>query len=453
MAFTFEGRTLPARPGQSIASAILQSGTPVLTRSFKYHRPRGYTCGYDICGNCPVTVDGLPGVTSCTTPVRGGEVVCRERGWPSVDRDVLRVADLLARFLPAGFQFRLFRSRPRLAHLAEKAMGWVAGAGRFPTPEAARAVRTRTDSDAADVLVVGGGMSGCAAALGAAETGASVTLVHPGRLGGRANARGATVTHDGVTAGAAQVAGRLAATVQSHPDIRVVDGFAMAWFETGVVPVVADGLLLECRPKHLIVATGSYDVPGLFPGNDKPGVVLADGVSKLIEVDRVVPWRRAVVLTDGERGHALAAQLEQADVEVVAIVLQPDAGDRAEPRTSPAEGRRGDDRVLCGSVRAARGARVLRAVDVDVEGRVRTIRADLLCVALAPRPANDLALQRQYVAAGTTEAVGGGWAGADLSASTPGLSVVGSAAGWTKDDPDRARAVGAAAGSDSIQGK
>jgi hypothetical protein len=90
---------------------------------------------------------------------------------------------------------------------------------------------------------------------------------------------------------------------------------------------------------------------------------------------------------------------------------------------------------------------------VEVEGRVRTLRADLLCVALAPRPANDLALQRQYVAAGTTQAVGGGWAGADLSTSTPGLSVVGSAAGWTGDDPDRARAVGAAAGSGSIQGK
>jgi sarcosine oxidase subunit alpha len=453
VAFTFEGRTLSARPGQSIASAIMQSGTPVLTRSFKYRRPRGYTCGYDMCGNCPVTINGLPGVTSCTTPVQGGEVVRRERGWPSTDRDLLRASDLLAKFVPAGFQFQLFRSRPRLAHLAEKVMGRVAGAGRFPTPQAARESRTRTEVDAADVLVVGGGMSGCAAALGAAGTGASVTLVHPGRLGGRANARDSLVTHDGETARAAEVVGRLASAVLAHPDIRVVDGFVLSYFETGVIPVVADGLLLECRPKHLVVATGSYDVPGLFPGNDKPGVVLADGVSKLLRVDRVVPWQRAVVMTDGDRGRALADQLEEAGVDVVAIVVQQGAGALPEPGPGPADRPLDDDRVLHGTVRAARGAKVLRAVDVEVDGRVRTIRADLLCVALAPRPANDLALQRQYVAAGTTEAVGGGWAGADLSASTPDLSVVGSAAGWTGDDPDRARAVGAAAGSGSIQGK
>jgi sarcosine oxidase subunit alpha len=453
VAFTFEGRTVSARPGQSIASAIMQSGTPVLTRSFKYRRPRGYTCGYDMCGNCPVTINGLPGVTSCTTPVQGGEVVRRERGWPSTDRDLMRAIDLMARFVPAGFQFRLFRSRPRLAHLAEKVMGRVAGAGRFPTPEAARRARTRTEVDAADVLVVGGGMSGCAAALGAAGTGASVTLVHPGRLGGRANARDSVVTHDGETARAADVAGRLASAVLAHDDIRVVDGFVMSYFETGVIPVVADGLLLECRPKHLVVATGSYDVPGVFPGNDKPGVVLADGVSKLLRVDRVVPWRRAVVMTDGDRGRALADQLQEAGVEVAAIVVQREAGDPPEPGSASAGRQLDDDGVLRGAVRAARGAKVLRAVDVEVDGRVRTIRADLLCVALTPRPANDLALQRQYVAAGTTDAVGGGWAGADLSASTPGLSVIGSAAGWTEDDPDRARAVGAAAGSNSTQGK
>uniref|UniRef100_UPI0025FFEE1A FAD-dependent oxidoreductase n=1 Tax=Nocardioides sp. TaxID=35761 RepID=UPI0025FFEE1A len=289
--------------------------------------------------------------------------------------------------------------------------------------------------DAADVLVVGGGLSGCAAALGAAGSGSSVTLVHPGPLGGRANARDSVVTYDQETAPAAELAGRLASAVLAHRDIRVVDGRVMSYFETGVIPVVADGLVLECRPKHLVVATGSYDVPGLFPGNDKPGVVLADGVSRLLRVDRVVPWRRAVVMTDGDRGSALADQLERAGVEVVAIVVQEGAGDPSEPGPGSADRRADGDRVLRGTVRAARGARALRAVDVEVEGRVRTIRADLLCVALAPRPANDLALQQQYVAAGTPQAVVGGWAGADLSASTPGLSVVGSAAGWTSEDP------------------
>lgn len=429
--FTFEGRKVRARQGQSVASAILASGTTVLTRSFKYRRPRGYTCGYDVCGNCPVTLNGLPGVTACTTPVRGGETVRRERGWPSADRDIMRVSDLMSRFMPAGFQFRLFRSHPRLAHLAEKAMARVAGAGRFPTAEAAAVIRTTTETTSPDVLVVGGGLSGCAAALGAAEGGATVLLAHRGELGGRAKARRTATTYAGKPAPSSSVAERLAVEVLEHPRIEVVDGTAMSYFEGGVVPVVAGSRLLEVHPTRMVAATGSYDVPALFPGNDKPGVVLADGVSKLLWVDRVVPWERAVVLTDCERGADLARQLEKAGVEVVAVVDQSGIG---------AAGHH--PRGLRGSVISARGFKTLRAVDVQVKGAVRTVSADLLCVALRERPADELTLQWQYVTAGTTTGVPGGWS--PMESAVPGLTVVGSAAGWLQDDPDRARAAGAA---------
>lgn len=430
--FTFEGRTLRARPGQSVASAVMKSGTPVLTRSFKYRRPRGYTCGYDICGNCPVTVDGLPGVSSCTALVRGGEVVRRERGWPSSDHDALRVSDALSRFLPAGFQFRLFRSRPRLAHLAEKVMARVAGAGRLPTLEAAGAVRTRHEGASPDVLVVGGGLSGCAAALGAASNGASVMLVHRGPLGGRGHARPGSVIWRRETVQVPDLVATLASEIAAHRGIDVVDGSAISWYETGVVPVVAGSRLIDVRPSRLVVATGSYDVPALFPGNDKPGVVLADGVAKMLRVDRVVPWRRAVVLTDCERGQHLATLLEEAGVEVVALVDQAATGRGARPGH------------VSGRIKAARGLKALRAVDVQLDDGVKRFRVDLLCVALRERPADDLALQWRYVAAGTPTSVTAGWS---VSAErSPELAVVGSAAGWLADDPERAYNEGAAVG-------
>lgn len=427
--FAFEGRAVRAWRGQSFAAALMASGTTVLTRSFKYRRPRGYTCGYDICGNCPVTVNGLPGVSACSTPVHGGESVRRERGWPNTDIDLMRLADLMARFLPAGFQFRLFASHPRLSHLAEKAMARLAGAGRFPTPEAARRTRTRTSTLRPDVLVVGGGISGCSAALGAASTGARVVLVHRGALGGRALARPGSVTWAGSTTTPAEVATRLAADVAAHPGVDVLDGTALSWFESGVVPVIAGDRFVEVHPARLVVATGSYDVPALFPGNDKPGVVLADGVSKMLRVDRVVPWRRAVVLTDCARGDLVAAQLEGAGIEVAAVVHEDAPPGRHH---------------VAGRIAAARGLRVLRAVDVRLDdGAMRSFDVDLLCVALRQRPADDLALQWTYVSAGTPTMVDGGWSPGGAVGELP---VVGSAADWPEDDPDRARAAGISCG-------
>lgn len=434
VSFTFEGRRVPALRGQSLASALMASGTSVLGRSFKYRRPRGYTCGYDMCGNCQLTVNGLPGVSACVTAVHGGEEVRRERGRPTADHDVWRVVDPLSRFISAGFQFRLFRNRPRLAHLAEKVMARFAGAGRLPTLEAADATRTATSTSSPDVLVVGGGLSGCAAALGAASAGASVLLVHHGPIGGRACVRPGSVSWAGQVQAVGAVVARVAADVIAHPNVEVVQGTALAWFEDGVVPIVAGRRLLDVHPRRMVVATGSYDVPALFPGNDKPGVVLADGVSKMLYADRVVPWRRAVVLTDCERGHLLAGQLEQSGVEVVAVVHHEDTVPAGVGGCGPGH--------LIGRIDAARGRKVLGAVDVRVGEKIRTIPADLLCVALRERPADELVLQWQYVTAGTPTSVDGGWS--LPAAPVAGLTVVGSAAGWPHDDPERAQAEGAA---------
>jgi len=58
--FTFDGRSITARPGQTIAGALHEAGVHVLSRSFKYHRPRGLFCATGRCPNCLCTVDGDP---------------------------------------------------------------------------------------------------------------------------------------------------------------------------------------------------------------------------------------------------------------------------------------------------------------------------------------------------------------------------------------------------------
>src|SRR5436853_3531253 len=103
LSFTFEGRTITALTGQSIAAALYASGVRIFSRSFKYHRPRGLFCVSGDCPNCLMRVDGRPNVRTCTEPVRDGQVVSGQNAWPGLRFDLLRVFDAFSSFLPVGF--------------------------------------------------------------------------------------------------------------------------------------------------------------------------------------------------------------------------------------------------------------------------------------------------------------------------------------------------------------
>ena len=70
--FEFEGRQISAYKGDTVGSAVTAVGIDILSRSFKYHRPRGMLCAAGNCPNCLMTVDGIPNVRSCTMQVQPG---------------------------------------------------------------------------------------------------------------------------------------------------------------------------------------------------------------------------------------------------------------------------------------------------------------------------------------------------------------------------------------------
>ncbi len=179
--FDFEGRAIAAAPGDTVASALYRAGVRTFSRSFKYHRKRGLYCLTGDCPNCLMTVDGEPAVRTCCTPATAVRTVARGSGWPSADFDVLSILWLLRRFLPVGFYYKSM-IRPRwLWPLAERVIRRVAGLG--PVPRDLPVVNRERLNHHPDLLVVGGGVAGLAAALAASERGESVVLADEGAIG------------------------------------------------------------------------------------------------------------------------------------------------------------------------------------------------------------------------------------------------------------------------------
>jgi predicted molibdopterin-dependent oxidoreductase YjgC len=68
----FDGRTVPATPGESVGAALTNAGIRSWRSTRKHGRPRGLFCGIGVCFDCLLTIDGLPNQRACLTPVAPG---------------------------------------------------------------------------------------------------------------------------------------------------------------------------------------------------------------------------------------------------------------------------------------------------------------------------------------------------------------------------------------------
>jgi len=95
---------------------------------------------------------------------------------------------------------------------------------------------------------------------------------------------------------------------------------AIGLFEYGFVPVACENRLVRIRAEEVVVASGIVEQPLVFPGNDLVGVMLPDGVRRLVDRFSLKPAERAYVLTADDRGVEAAAALERAGVELVGVL-------------------------------------------------------------------------------------------------------------------------------------
>ena len=354
LSFTFHGKTMQGFAGDTIGSALYASGQRVFSRSFKYHRPRGLVCCSGRCANCQMTVDGIPSVRVCTTPLVEGTVVKGQNYIGSLERDLMQATDKFAGpFTPPGFYYKTFIRPRKLWPLYEKFLRGAAGLGPLD-PNGSRQERVDVENRNIDVVVIGGGQAGLEAAIAAAQGGESVVVIDEGYdVGGALLA-----DRDGIGTAAELKQHAIDAGVEL-----LAPAIAIGLFEQGMVPVAYGNLLIKYRAHRVIVASGIVDQPLVFPGNDLIGVMLPDAVRRLVNGFSIKPGERAVVVTVDDRGLEAAADLEAAGVEIARIVdlrIEPDPSLEAQ---------------------AKKGGKVAQ---VAIGGRY--VKADLLVMAGSPQP-------------------------------------------------------------------
>ncbi|MFC3284748.1 sarcosine oxidase subunit alpha family protein [Litchfieldella rifensis] len=341
LTFTFNGETYQGHTGDTLASALLANGVDIVNRSFKYSRPRGIVAAGAEEPNAVVQLGSteaaqVPNVRATQQALYDGLSARSTNGWPNVQRDLMGlVGKLGGKFMPPGFYYKTFMAPASLWMTYEKYIRKSAGLGRSPN---------ESDPDIydhlhrhCDVLVIGAGPAGLAAALAAARSGARVIVAdEQEEMGG--SLLDSRESLDGAPAErwAADVVNELAAldnvtllprtTANGYHDHNFVTLHERRTEHLADIAPRHNGRrqprarLHRVRAGQVILATGAHERPVVYANNDVPGNMLAGAVSTYIRRYGVVPGNKLVLTTSND--HAYRAALDWADAgrDVVAIV-------------------------------------------------------------------------------------------------------------------------------------
>ena len=331
--FEFNGKKLSGFEGDTLASALLSNDQVLVGRSFKYHRPRGIVASGSEEPNALINLGEKekfePNQRATTIELFDGLKAASQNHWPSLNFDIGVVNNYLARFLPAGFYYKMFiHPRPFWKYIYEPFIRQSAGLGKAPSQKD----YSHYEHFYAfyDLVIVGGGISGLNAALTAAESGLKILIIEQTpEWGGRCLVDFSTIGDET----SAEYVSRLVSELKKFENVTmrsrmmgagVYDhGYILGYERLNDHLAEEDGprhRLWRIRAKQIITATGSIERPISFPSNDIPGVMLASAVRDYAVNFGVATGNKIAVYTNNDDAYRTAITLNEVGVEVPIIV-------------------------------------------------------------------------------------------------------------------------------------
>jgi sarcosine oxidase, subunit alpha len=333
LTFSFDGKKYIGCEGDTLASALLANGVKRLGRSFKLHRPRGLLAAGREEPNALVQLEGggfdEPNARATIIPLYEGLKAQGQNAWPNVDRDIFSVLGFFHRLLPASFYYKSM-IWPNW-HFYEGLVRRMAGLGKAPVANDVQQYHKRNVH--CEVLIVGGGPAGLAAALAAGRSGLRVIVMdEQEELGGSLLAENRSI--DGISA--RDWIDSTLQTLKSMPDVTLLARTSVTgYYEHNFLAAVervnnhrgkqADLIatrerLWRVRAQQVVVATGAIERPLVFANNDRPGIMLASAVQTYLTRYGVAAGRQVLVVTNNDSAYRTALALHDAGVNVIAVV-------------------------------------------------------------------------------------------------------------------------------------
>ncbi|WOE32447.1 MULTISPECIES: glycine cleavage T C-terminal barrel domain-containing protein [unclassified Acinetobacter] len=314
--FQFDQQTFQGYMGDSIASALIANQRWIISRSFKYHRPRAPLTMAGQDANTLIQLPHEANVLADHTEITSGLSAMGQNYAGSLMKDTDAFLGRFSKFMPVGFYYRSFYKPKGVWKLWEPLIRKKAGLGVLDLnfqPEYYDKAYLFTD-----IAIIGAGPAGLQAALTAADAGLKVILIEQDKvLGGSLNYARFDVAGQKATA----LAHQLIADVEQHQNITILrKAICNAWFTDHYLPVIQAKRMYKVRAKQCIVASGSFDQPVIFRNNDLPGILLTSAVQRLVKLYAVRPGQNIVILTGHDDGYLAALDLIEAGIHVAALV-------------------------------------------------------------------------------------------------------------------------------------